>query len=229
MIDRRRFITISSASAAAALVPASSVNAQIAGNAFIVSGFPPGGMGDLVARPLAEKMRGRYATNVLVDSKVGAGGRIAAEFVKRADSGRADHPADPRARSWCSIRTSTAICNYDPLTDFVPVTHDLHLIVFVHREPGAAGRDPQPSPISSRGRAPIRSSSSYGIPAAGSSLHFAGMMLQRAAEFEFTAVPYRGGAPLLTDMLAGAIPVSFNVIGEVLPHIQSGKLRSLGG
>ena len=85
MIDRRRFITISSASAAAALVPASSVNAQIAGNAFVVSGFPPGGIGDLIARPMADKMRGRYATNVLVDSKVGAGGRLAVEFVKRAN------------------------------------------------------------------------------------------------------------------------------------------------
>src|SRR6187549_2856382 len=69
--------------------------------------------------------------------------------------------------------------------------------------------------------------SSYGIPAAGSALHFAGMMLQRAANMEFTAVPYRGGAPLLTDMLAGVVPVSFNVLGEVLPHIRSGKLRSL--
>ncbi len=69
--------------------------------------------------------------------------------------------------------------------------------------------------------------STYGIPAAGSSLHFAGMMLQRAAGIEFTAVPYRGGAPLLTDMLAGVIPVSFNVLGEVLPHVRSGKLRSL--
>ena len=40
-------------------------------------------------------------------------------------------------------------------------------------------------------------------------------------------MPYRGGAPLLTDMLGGVIPVSFNVLGEVLPSIQSGKLRSL--
>ena len=53
------------------------------------------------------------------------------------------------------------------------------------------------------------------------------MMLRRAAGIEFTAVPYRGGAPLLTDMLAGVIPVSFNVLGEVLPHVRSGKLRSL--
>jgi len=42
-----------------------------------------------------------------------------------------------------------------------------------------------------------------------------------------TAVPYRGGAPLLADVLGGQIPVSINVLGEVLPHIRSGKLRGL--
>ena len=67
----------------------------------------------------------------------------------------------------------------------------------------------------------------YGIPAAGSALHFAGMMLQRAARFDFNSVPYRGGAPLLQDLLGGQVPVSFNVLGEVLPSIKSGKLRSL--
>ena len=67
----------------------------------------------------------------------------------------------------------------------------------------------------------------YGIPAAGSALHFAGMMLQRAAKFDFNSVPYRGGAPLLQDLLGGQVPVSFNVLGEVLPSIKTGKLRSL--
>lgn len=51
-------------------------NAQTSpGTAFIVSGFPAGGMGDFVARPLAEKMRGKYASNVLVEARTGAGGR----------------------------------------------------------------------------------------------------------------------------------------------------------
>ncbi len=53
------------------------------------------------------------------------------------------------------------------------------------------------------------------------------MMLQKAAGFEFTSVAYRGGAPLLQDVMGGQVPVSFNVIGEVLPHVRSGKLRSL--
>ena len=55
------------------------------------------------------------------------------------------------------------------------------------------------------------------------------MMLQRATGIEFKAVPYRGGAPLLTDMLAGAIPVSFNVLGEVLPHIRGRQTALVSG
>ena len=53
------------------------------------------------------------------------------------------------------------------------------------------------------------------------------MMLQRAAGFEFASVPYKGGAPLLQDLLGGQVPVSFNVLGEVLPHVKAGRLRSL--
>ena len=51
----------------------------------------------------------------------------------------------------------------------------------------------------------------YGVPAAGSSLHFSGMMLQKAAGFDFASVPYKGGAPLLQDVLGGQIPVAFNM------------------
>jgi Tripartite tricarboxylate transporter family receptor len=84
MIHRRNVLI-----GAFASIPMSSMArralAHLAGNAFIISGFPAGGTGDLVSRPLAEKMRGTYASNVLVESKVGAGGRIAAEFVKRAN------------------------------------------------------------------------------------------------------------------------------------------------
>ena len=95
--------------------------AQLAGNAFIVSGFPAGGMGDLVSRPLAEKLRGTYADNMLVESKVGAGGRIAAEFVKRAN---------PDGLTILQIPSSVMVLYphiyknlaYDPFADFAPVT-----------------------------------------------------------------------------------------------------------
>jgi tripartite-type tricarboxylate transporter receptor subunit TctC len=67
----------------------------------------------------------------------------------------------------------------------------------------------------------------YGIPAPGSAPHFAGMMFERATGIALKSIPYKGGAPLLQDLLGGQIPVAFNVISEVLVHVKSGRLRTL--
>lgn len=224
MIDRRRFIAMSAA-AAASSVPLGNAEAQIAGNAFIISGFPAGGIGELIARPMAEKMRGRYATNVLVDNRVGAGGRLAVEYVKRANPDGLTILQIPASIMTLYPHIYKSL-NYDPLTDFAPVSTTATYIYSFTASALLPAEIRDVAGFVAWARANPKFST-YGIPAAGSSLHFAGMMLQRAANFEFTAVPYRGGAPLLADMLAGVIPVSFNVLGEVLPHIQSGKLRSL--
>jgi tripartite-type tricarboxylate transporter receptor subunit TctC len=212
-------------SAAWPLVRPGSALAQIAGNAFIVSGLPAGGMGDLVTRPLAEKLRGRYARNVLVESRVGAGGRLAVEHVKRAN---------PDGLTILQIPASIMVLyphiykqlNYNPLTDFVPVTTTATYTYSFTASSALPAEIRTVADFLTWARA-NPGKSSYGIPAVGSALHFAGMMLKRAGNIEFTAIPYRGGAPLLTDMLAGVIPVSFNVVGEVMPHVRSGKLRSL--
>jgi tripartite-type tricarboxylate transporter receptor subunit TctC len=223
MITRRHVIAGAAATAAAS-IPLRA-RAQIAGNAFIISGFPAGGMGDLVSRPLAERMRGSYAGNVLVESKVGAGGRIAAEFVKRATPDGLTILQIPASIMTLYPHIYKTLA-YDPLTDFIPVTTTATYSYSFTASAALPAEVKTVADFIAWAKANPKSSS-YGIPAAGSSLHFAGMMLQRAAGIEFNAVPYRGGAPLLTDMLAGVIPVSFNVIGEVLPHIRNGKLRAL--
>ena len=226
MINRRDLIAGGLLAATAPTAFPRRAAAQLAGNAFIISGFPAGGMGDLVSRPLAERMRGRYATNVLVESKVGAGGRIAVNFVKRA-------PADGLAILQIPSSVMTLYphiyknLGYDPLRDFVPVTPTATYVYSFTASAALPATVRTVADFVAWARANPEKSS-YGIPAAGSALHFAGMMLQRSAGIEFTAVAYRGGAPLLTDMLAGVLPVSFNVLGEVLPHIRSGALRSLG-
>lgn len=226
MLQRRTFLQGSLAGTAAPLLSLHPrASAQIAGNAFVVSGFPPGGMGDMVARPLAEKLRGKYAESLLLDSKPGAGGRIAAEHVKRAA---------PDGKTILQIPGSImslyphiySKLPFDPATDFVPVSTLCTYVYSFTAGPGLPAEITTVADYVKWARANTKASV-YGIPAAGSALHFAGMMLQRAAKFEFNSVPYRGGAPLLQDLLGGQVPVSFNVLGEVLPSIKSGKLRSL--
>jgi tripartite-type tricarboxylate transporter receptor subunit TctC len=201
------------------------VRAQSAGNAFVVSGFPPGGMGDMVARPLTEKLRGRYAESLMLDSRPGAGGRIAVEYVKRAA---------PDGKTILQIPGSImslyphiySKLPYDPVADFQPVSTLCGYVYSFTAGPGLPAEIKTMADYIAWARANPKQAL-YGIPAAGSALHFAGMMLQRSAKFEFNSVPYRGGAPLLQDLLGGQVPVSFNVLGEVLPSIKTGKLRAL--
>ncbi|MEY2953267.1 MAG: hypothetical protein RLZZ401_1354 [Pseudomonadota bacterium] len=195
------------------------------GNAFIVSGFPSGGMGDYVARPLAEKLRGKYAASVLVEARTGAGGRIAVEYVKRAA---------PDGLTILQIPSSPMVLyphiykklNYDPVADFIPVTATVSYAFSFTAGPGLPAEIKTVEDYLKWAKANPKQAS-YGVPAAGSALHFAGMMLARASGVELTSVAYRGGAPLLQDVMGGQIPVSFNVVGEVLPHVKAGRLRSL--
>ena len=223
MIDRRSFIGAAAFGALGA--PSTALHAQSAGPVYIVSGFPAGGMGDMVARPLIEKLRGRYASTLLLESRAGAGGRIATEYVKRAapDGQIVLQIPGSIMALYPHIYSKLA---YDPFTDFVPVSTLCTYKYSFTAGPGLPAEIKTVADYVKWARANPKLAL-YGIPATGSALHFAGMMLQRAADFQFNSVPYRGGAPLLQDLLGGQVPVSFNVLGEVLPSIRSGKLRSL--
>jgi tripartite-type tricarboxylate transporter receptor subunit TctC len=200
--------------------------AQINGTASIVSGFPAGGMGDNVARPVAEKLRGRYASSIVVESRTGAGGRIAVEYVKRAAPDGLTILRIP-VRRWCSTPTPTRSSTTTRWPTFAPVCSTVTYAFSFTAGPGLPAEIKTVADYVKWAKANPKQAT-YGVPAAGSALHFAGMMLQKAADIEMTSVAYRGGAPLLNDVMGGQVPVSFNVVGEVMPHIRSGKLRSLG-
>ena len=221
-MDRRQ--VLKAGAAMAALGPVGAL-AQLQGNAFLVSGFPAGGMGDFVARPLAEKMRGKYAANVLVEAKPGAGGRIAVEYVKRAAPDGLTILQIPSSPMVLYPNTYKKL-NYDPFTDFIPVTTMVSYAFSFTAGPGLPAEIRTVADYVRWAKANPKQAN-YGIPAAGSALHFAGLMLQKATGMELNSVAYRGGAPLLQDVMGGQVPVSFNVLGEVLPHVKSGKLRSL--
>lgn len=199
--------------------------AQARSQAWLVLGFPPGGLGDIVSRPLLERLRGRYAQAMLFDHRPGAGGRIAAEHVKRA-------PADGSVILQCPGSVMSLYphihraLRYDPLADFAPVTTLCAYTYSLTAGPGLPAGIRTLAEWLAWARTEDRRAS-YGVPASGSPMHFAGMMLGRAAGVELTAIPYRGGAPLLADLLGGQVPVSFNVVTEVLPHLREGRLRSL--
>jgi len=225
-MDRRHFLQLLQAGTAlAALSPMARALAQLNGNASIVSGFPAGGMGDHVARPLAEKLRGMYATNMVVEAKTGAGGRIAVDYVKRAAPDGLTILQIPSSPMTLYPNTYRKL-SYDPVADFVPVTSTVTYALVLTAGP-ALPADVKTVADYLKWVKANPGQANYGVPAAGSAPHFVGMMLQKASGVDLTAVAYRGGAPLLNDVLGGQIPVSVNVLGEVMPHIRAGKLRGL--
>ncbi|MDM0028366.1 Bug family tripartite tricarboxylate transporter substrate binding protein [Variovorax saccharolyticus] len=196
------------------------------GNNIVVwSGFPPGGLGDQVSRPLMEQLRGKFPQNLIYDTKPGAAGRIAADFVKRSAPNGENLLQCPAGVLTLHPHVFKKL-NYDPLVDFAPVAGICNFTFVFTAGPGL------PAEIKSvadyvRWAKLNPAQANYGVPSTGTSLHMAGMLLSRAAGLDMRVIPYKGGGPLLTDLLGGQVPVSVNVVSEVLPHIRSGKLRAL--
>ncbi len=192
----------------------------------IWSGFPPGGLGDQVTRPLLERLRGRWPGALILDSKAGAGGRIAADFVKRAAPDLATLLQVPSSPMSIYPHTYGKKLSYDPLADFVPVTPLAAYTISLSVGPGVPAEVRTVGDLVRWAKA-NPDKANYGMPAPGSVPHLIGMQFERGSGAPFKSIPYKGGGPLLQDLLGGQVPVAFNVTSEVLAHVKAGRLRSL--
>ena len=230
MLSRRRFVAVTAAGLASV---ATRVLGQVPGPigaplidrlARMVIGFPPGGSSDVVGRLVAEQMRG-YAPTVIVDNRTGAGGRIAMEHVKSAPPDGATMVLVPASVVVLYPHLYRSL-GYDPLQHFAAVTTVCAFPLVVNVGPMVPREVTTLAGFIQWCRDNPRRAS-YGTSGAGSMLHFAGMMLAKAAGFEFTHVPYRGASPALQDLLGGQLASTVGVLGIALPHIRSGNLRAL--
>lgn len=224
MLTRRQFVAVP-AVAALSIGLSSRARAQTAGKAVrMIVGFPPGGSSDVVARLLIEQMRS-YAPTIIVDNRPGAGGRIAMDVVKAGAPDGSIMVLTPASMMVLYPHLYKTL-SYDPLQDFVAVT-TVCAFPFVVSVGPMVPRDVKTLADFIGWCRANPKQASYGTSGAGSMLHFAGMMLSRAAKFEFTHVPYKGASPALQDLLGGQVASTVGVLGIALPHIQSGKLRAL--
>ena len=222
---QRRTVLRRAAALVAGVGLAGPAAAQPAVTTVIWSGFPAGGLGDQVTRPLIDRLRGTYPATLVLDSKPGAGARIAVDFVKRAGADGNTLLQTPSSPMTLYPNLYKKL-SYDPLADFAAVTP---LVEYCFSFTAGPGLPPEVKTVADYlawARA-NPTQANYGIPAAGSALHFAGMLLARARGQDLKSVPYRGGGPLLQDLLGGQVPVSFNVVSEVAPHVKAGRLRAL--
>jgi tripartite-type tricarboxylate transporter receptor subunit TctC len=214
-LHRRALLGAGLALATPAVARAQGAAPTVARNARIVIGFPAGGSSDIVARIYAERLRGVYAPNLIVEGRVGAAGRIAVEFVKDTDKDGTTYLQTPASMLTLQPHIFPRDVRYDALTDFIPVStvctfpfafcvpmsHPARTLA----EFGAWART-QPNEIP------------FASPAAGASPHFMGLMLAQALGIRMTHVPYRGAVPAVQDLIAGRLNAFMGVLGDVSPQ-----------
>src|SRR3954465_8430484 len=223
MISRRYFLA-STAALAVSLTFRALAQTTVK-NVRIIVPFPAGGGTDVLARLVAEKMRGAYAPAVIVENRVGASGRTGVEAVKNADPDGTTLLFTPDFLMTV-YPSSFRKLSYDPLRDFAPVAIVASSGLALAAGPALPAQVRTVKEYLDWARANPRQAS-YATTSAGGTPHFVGVMLAQASGVELTPVHYKGGGPALNDLIGGQIPVSVNPIGELLPQLKGGKIRVL--
>lgn len=188
---------------------------------FIVP-YAAGGTTDLVARTVGARMAQTLGQPVIIDNRGGAGGNIGMDAVAKA-------AADGYTVGMGAISTNALNPHiykkmpFDPRKDFtavgmlgmstivvevgpaLPVKNMAELIAHARKHPGLP----------------------YSTAGTGTSMHLAGVLFAQTTKTDMTHVPYKGSAPLITDLIAGQVPMAFDNLPASLPHIQAGKLKAL--
>ncbi len=190
----------------------------------LVVAFPPGGPTDFVARLLADQLTRLLGAPVLVENRPGANGNIAAEYVAKS-------PADGSVLFFTSVGAVSispalyASVPYDPIKDFAPVSRVVNnTTVFVTGAANPANdakafvaatlKEAQPTAIGSSG--------------SGSIPHLTLELFRAASGAKVFHVPYKGAAPVISDVIAGRVAGFFGDLPGVIGQLHGGKLKALG-
>jgi tripartite-type tricarboxylate transporter receptor subunit TctC len=206
--------------AALTLAPAAADNR---GPIRIIYPFPGGGSGDALTRMVADQIAVRLNRAVIVEPRAGAGGRIGVQAAKGAEADGSTLLASPIAPMAVYPSMYPAL-EYDPVKDFVPVAQlasfDLAISIGPH--------------VPARNLAELidwlkanPKQANFGTPGSGTLPHFFGIMFAKAAGITLQHVAYKGGTPVLTDMMGGQIPIVFLSTNELTELHKAGKLRVL--
>ena len=184
--------------------------------------YPPGGAVDIIARTLGDELSRRWGQSVVIENRGGAGGTI-------AETVAAKSPADGYtlilvASGHALIPYFYSKLPYDSQTDLTPISlvgNSPNMLLVRTDSPFKTVAD-----VIAEARAKP-GSLSYGYSGNGTSPHLAGELLKYMTKIDIAPVPYKGGAPVLNDLLGGHIPLSFNNIPESIGQIRAGAARAI--
>jgi tripartite-type tricarboxylate transporter receptor subunit TctC len=190
----------------------------------IVIPYPPGGASDIIARLLQPHLTELLGQTLVVENRPGANGFIAGELVARAAPDGYTllmANAGPNGMGPALYGSRTP---YDAIRDFTPVmaVSVVPQIMAVHPDvPVRSFPEFLAYARAQDGRM------SYGSAGVGSAGHMAMELLKSLTGVQVTHVPYRGSAPSTADLIGGVIPVNFDTVPVLLPHVRAGRVRGI--
>lgn len=192
----------------------------------LIVGFVPGGVADLLARSLGQKLTEAWGQQTIVDNRAGAGGILAMQITAKAA---------PDGYTLLLVSNGPIIITpalrkgalpYDPIRDYKAITSAASVPVVITVQPAHPARSvPDLIQLAKAKAGPVMSYASTGF---GTMPHITGELFKRAAGVDLTHVPYKGGNDAMIALLGGHVHVSFGAISTALAHIRSGRLRALG-
>ena len=187
----------------------------------IIVPFPPGGGSDLVARTVSARLTERWKQPVTVENRPGGNTIIAAEAAAKA--------APDGYTLFVAIDSTLAMNQslysklpYDPVKSFTPVTLAVTMPMVLAVHPSVSART-VPELLALARAQPGKLAYAHGAMPA----QVAGEVFKSATGADLLAVPYKGGAPAMTDTVGGQVPVIFDALGPAMPFIKGGKVRPL--
>ncbi len=216
---KRRTLLISGA-ASAVLAPAAYSQSWPQGPIKLVVGFPGGGGADALARVVGTKLQELWKQPVIVDNRPGASGTIAAEYV-------AQQPSDGTTLLLTTINSHALApavlpkLRYHPERDFVPVTLlglTPNLLIAGAGQPAKRVKDIVELCRKNPGNV------TFGSAGPGTAQHFALELFKLRAKVNALHVPYKGSAPMLTDLISGQVNYSFETMTAATPHVKGGRV-----
>lgn len=189
----------------------------------LVVGYAAGGSSDALARMVGDKLKDALGQAIIVDNKPGAGGQIAADYVRNA-------PADGKtllvanSHMMVMLPLTTKAVKFDPLRDFKPVgrlTSFYEAITVTSTVSASSVGQWLDTAQKSPGE------SNFGVPAPGSVSHFMGYRLGQINKVTLQAIPYKGAAPLVQDLVGGQLRAGILPILDVVQYHGAGKVKVL--
>ncbi len=222
-MKRRTLLHAAGAAAAAVMLPAARGQSYPAKPIRMIIPFPPGGATDILGRVLAQKLGDQLGQSVVVENRPGAGGAIGSEMTAKA-------PPDGYTIQMATVSTHSIGPALNPKTpynvkrDFAPVIHLADSTNVLIVSPSLPVNNLKELIAYAKAHPGKLNFSSSGN---GTIVHMTGEMFKMETGTFIVHIPYKGTALAIPDLIAGQISLMFDNLASALPHVKSGKVKTL--